>query len=138
MKVLIISHEPSLTPLYKTFVERNSGTAITPPEDGKYDIERAVTLLLDEKPDKVLMDFNYGNGASEDPTPILTIANKMRTNGYDVPRQLLGVTGRSDLTKRLSEELGLAIIPKTEFQRLKAFLTTEYSPIVLYQPDFQI
>jgi len=121
MKILIASHDKEVGYMYSEIASMNGHSVITPKE-GEYSAQRVLDMLK-ERPDKVLMDINYGRPGTENIQPILQVAETMRSLNYDLQKSLLGVTGRDDLVGLVQREHNIPTISKTDMTRTMEFLS---------------
>lgn len=121
MKILIALHQPDQTMLFSDCAEMN-GHNVIKPKVGSNSLDDVV-VLLEDKPDRVLMDVNYGKPGSQDVTPIQRVADSMRQRGYDIQKALLGVTGNDYLADDVRDQYQIPATPKTSFQDVFKFLS---------------
>ncbi len=119
MKILIALHNQGDRDLYTLYAKRSNHEVITP-TNTSYDREN-FNAELDQKPERVLMDVNYGSPASYTDLPILEVNEEMIRRGYDTSKSLMGITALSDLVKQLREQ-NIPAVDKTEIKKIFAFL----------------
>ncbi len=120
MKILLGLHKPDELDLYKLVINGNDHEAILP-QNGDCNTAGLIKLL-DNNPNKVLMDVNYGKPGSEDVSAIIQVAEAMRQKGYDISQTLLGVTGRDSLIEFLNS-YKIPVVQKPGTNDVFAFLS---------------
>ena len=120
MKILMGLHERSLDSLFGEIAQDNSHTVIRPDKTPELNY-KSIIALLDDKPDRVLMDSNYGSPGSNNITPIIEVRKRMLELGYDVNNSLLGISG-NDYAHQEAEKAGINSSLKPSLEKIFEFL----------------
>ena len=113
MKILLAMHDKSVLQFYRMLSDFKGHESITPINGKTFD---NVIDVLSQKPDKVIMDINYGMHGVDSDSPFLRVEEAMRTRGYDTKKQLLGITALPLLAQNVREKYGLAAAIKVTDQ----------------------
>jgi hypothetical protein len=110
MKYILALHDELQRMLFSDAATSNKHAIQYPSHETGKDI----VALLNENPDKVMMDVNFGDPGSKEYSPILEVRDAMLARGYDISKSLLGVTGYPYLAEKIQQEHSIPVARKPE------------------------